>query len=515
MAKFAIISLNLLAIVIYNLFFGGDVNVDQKLPENVMAGESFIMEVVIEKGDRQGFAKWQQTLPEGFIAEAKETNGATFSFKNQDVKLIWMALPEEESFTVTYEVFTEPMIRGNFDINGKFSFIEENERKDITAEVKQIEVKQAGDVVIDDIAETETTVEAENEEEETEAEVDKESDEPQEIELTEEPEEEEENTVDTSEEVAETETDSKEETETTDKANYITKTDDVKISRQIEHLQDGQYTVTLNIQKGNFNSFGKIEEYLPPGFIASEESSQEGKFSFDDKVMKILWMALPEVDQITVSYGIESTTDELDSATIHGVFSYLDEEESKQVAMKGSKFKNFYTAPLAEVKEEIEEAEVGNEPTEITEEQAEAIADVVEESAEEKATEVGSEIAEAVEEPVQEETTQELEDEVTNIPAPETDVRYKVQIAAAKKEVDQQYFTSRHGISENVNMEYHNAWYKYTLGSYEVYRQARDKRNQIWADDNKINDAFVTAYNAGERISVQEALMITNQKWFK
>ena len=95
MGKIILVVVNLFAIFAYNLFFGGDVTIKQSFPESINAGDSFTIDVTIEKGDRNGFAKWQQTLPEGFVATAKETAGATFSFKNQDVKIIWMAIPDE------------------------------------------------------------------------------------------------------------------------------------------------------------------------------------------------------------------------------------------------------------------------------------------------------------------------------------------------------------------------------------------------------------------------------------
>ena len=104
-------------------------------------------------------------------------------------------------------------------------------------------------------------------------------------------------------------------------------------------------------------------------------------------------------------------------------------------------------------------------------------------------------------------------EEIIAIPSPQHDVFYKVQVAAGHIEVENNYFSKRHQLSEDIDLENHQGWIKYTFGDYKVYKDCRDRRNSVWSD-NKITDAFVTAYNAGTRITVQEALMITNQKWY-
>jgi len=520
MTKLIIVSINLFALLAYKLFFGGDVSVEQKIPESINAGETFEIEIIIEKGDRDGFAKWQQALPEGFIAEAKDTKGATFSFKNQEVKLIWMSIPSEESFSVFYTVKVDPEIQGEFEINGKFSYIEDSDRKDINSEVKLLTVGAAGAVTEE--------VEEEAVEEMAEAEVPAEENE----------------VMDEEEEMPETSSDGgSSSTSTTEGIAYSD--EEIVIKRKVKEMEASKYEVTLTIEKGAFNSFGKIEEFIPENYTASSMENSEGMFTFKENVMKVLWMTLPSEETLTVKYTLESTSDQSEMAEISGMFSYLDDDESKQVELGGTEFKNTFVAAgteeeMAEVveeelpEEEMVEAAMEQAPAEEEESMASNLKTAVETVADEESMDkegdlpnfivnndegeaaMEEEIAEVEEipDPIEEEK-EELIQEITNIPAPESNVNYKVQIAAGRKEVNQKYFVARHGITEEVSIEFHQNWFKYTIGGYGIYKEARDRRNEIWTEDNKIDDAFVTAYNSGERISVQEALMITKQKWFK
>lgn len=95
-------------------------------------------------------------------------------------------------------------------------------------------------------------------------------------------------------------------------------------------------------------------------------------------------------------------------------------------------------------------------------------------------------------------------------------VSYRVQVAATHKKIkNSKNFFEKRNITDNVAVEKNGAWFKYTIQQpSKTYQEARNQRNTIW-EQTPIKGAFVVTYNGKKRITVQEALMMSNQKWVK
>jgi hypothetical protein len=94
-------------------------------------------------------------------------------------------------------------------------------------------------------------------------------------------------------------------------------------------------------------------------------------------------------------------------------------------------------------------------------------------------------------------------------------LNYQVQVGAfTNAKVTSKKLKKKFKINESINSEMQAGFSKFMIGSHTEYKDARNQRETM-QKVNGVKSAFVVAYNEGKRITVQEALMITNQKWFK
>lgn len=304
-----------------------------------------------------------------------------------------------------------------------------------------------------------------------------------------------------------------------------------------------EFTVKLNVQKGDVSGFAKLEQVLPSGFVATSGiETANATFSFKDQKAKFLWMALPNGD-FEVSYSVSVDKAVSGNQIVEGTFSYIKDNDTEKyiipkdiVMVKSGSGEDAQQAAMDNIlaeqqaKEEAEKLAREQASSETTEEEpAEEEAAATEEFAEpvEETYEAPEEVAEEVtEEPAYDEPEAYEEpepaaayEEPAQTAAPSYNdamlkskpgLVFRVQVAAGPNQVDPNTFKTEFGLMDNVSMEEHEGLYKYIVGEFGSYRPAKTYSNEL-RDSNGVNGPFVTAYNNGTRIHVQEALEIAGQ----
>lgn len=124
--------------------FAQDLTATQTFPSSVAAGSTFTVEININRGSINGFMKFFQELPAGFTATEIDSKGGSFSFADNGAKVVWIAPPNEPTYTVSYKVTVPADASGTKNITAKFSYINNNERKIFDFEPKIITIGGAG-----------------------------------------------------------------------------------------------------------------------------------------------------------------------------------------------------------------------------------------------------------------------------------------------------------------------------------------------------------------------------------
>lgn len=464
MVKLVISLLNLIVFLAIQIF-PGNVSVKLDVPSEVQAGSEFDVRITLNKGSLEGFSRFQQTIPAGLTASSGMSSNADFSFSDKKVRLIWLRIPSTDEITVTYRVKIDERLKGTFMLDGKFSYIENNERKSVDINPVAITILPSPTVdpsLIVDIKDFEKM---------------------------------------------------------TMPYPGITPSDVANIAciRQKPYSGGkGDYIVKVLVSKESTRRFAKIEENVPDGFTAVALDTRDAIFTFKEQKVKFLWMNLPLEPFFTISYRlIPKNQASLPVPEIHGAFSYLIDEKTVSVGIVQSEH-DLSTVNEANIKDFIADALTAPAPV-LAEVQSD---EPVKAEPQPVAAEPQQTEKPAADKPVVTRPQAAIKSPVTNKAdattrlSPEQGVYYRIQLAAGHKPVNIKRYFKNLQLEKEIRQEEHEGWNKYSVGSFSIYKEARDYRVHIW-NTTPVKDAFITAYNNGQRITVQEALMITEQKWYQ
>ncbi len=93
------------------------------------------------------------------------------------------------------------------------------------------------------------------------------------------------------------------------------------------------FTIIINVRKGEIAGTGKFQQYLPPGFTASEIQSAGSVFAFEDHSVKFFWENLPTENEFSISYNVHTENNISGTQIVNGLFVYWEENKAQRVAV--------------------------------------------------------------------------------------------------------------------------------------------------------------------------------------
>lgn len=466
-------------------FFAGGPSVSVKAPASAKPGESFLVEVTISKGDYADFARLLQKLPEGLTAAAVENDGAKFLFEDGAAKFIWTTTPAKSELKVSYRVTVAPDASGDKQITGKFSYTENGASTAVNSDPVTITISNSSEPVASG-NENGTTTPV--------------------------------NPVDTMSKPAAV----------------------VTVNRTMPADAVNTFDVEVTVDKADLSKFGKLEETLPAGFTATALTTDGSKFEMDGQVAKFSWFGgMPAKTSLRVSYRVTVAPGTSGTQPISGTFSYIENEKSFTNTVAATTIN--ITPPAEPVATATGDGgnktpDSGNS-TPVNENTTTAANTTTPGDGGNKTPDSGNNTTTSTPANTPTNTTANLNNTTTSgengntstsagtapvnenkTPVNSTPVNvnglsFRVQIAALTRNASPAEFANRLGLSDRIDAEQHEGLNKYLVGNFTAYQEARNKREDIRGKG--ASDAFVTAYNSGRRITVQEALMISKQPWVR
>ena len=474
MSKAILIFINIIGFLLFNILNINDIEITHVAPKEIGINQETEVTITIDKNDFSGPGRLRLDFSQALNINVKEkiNAGSSFTFKDNEVLFIWYDLPSEKNIEITYIVTAEEGATGMKKIVGDFSFINDNERKQL--EIPDLIFKINKDLIAEEKVKK--------------------------------------------------------------------KISSVETTRIIEKVDSG-YIITISAKIENHKGFARIKEELPSNYTAEALETSGSVFKNVDGFAKFIWSELSDTNkEIIVKYKMNSLNNSDSTFSIKGVYSsekLISEGFNGGIAIEETTYKS--TANNNEILATVVESMDTNDSN-IEENEEKYEVDTIEkkeifnDSSFENESQIDNEITinktpkdtqALIVENIRKDTVdepnkfKELElnkktanDNIQNVITNKkinNKIDYKVQILAGHKIVNSSYFASKFNYKENYEIESHMGWIKYTVGNHSEYKKARDSRNEL--NNHEFPGPFVSAYNYGQRISVQEALILSKQSW--
>ena len=459
MSKAILIFINIIGFLIFTIINVNDIGIIHVAPSEIGINQETEVKIIIDKNDFSGPGRLRLDFTEALNIDVKEkiNAGSSFTFKDNEVLFIWYDLPNKENIEITYIITAKEGATGMKKIKGDFSFINDNERKQI--KIPDLIFKINKDLIAEE--------------------------------------------------------------------KVVEKTSSVKTTRTIEKADNG-YIVTVSAKIENHTGFARIKEELPAKSTAEAIETSGSVFKNVDGYAKFIWSELPDTNkEIIVKYKLNNMINTDSNFSIKGIYSsekLISDGFNSGIAIEETRYipveKNNVIKENEEITEEItvEKKDAFNDTALIVENETnneininDAPKDTQELIVKKIKKNALDKIVKLKDRKSNDKADNKILQNVITQRKINNNVNFKVQILAGHKIINSLYLSNLFNYKGDYEIESHMGWIKYTVGNYSQYKEARDSRNIL--RNFEFPGPFVSAYNYGERISVQEALILSKQNW--
>jgi len=212
------------------------------------------------------------------------------------------------------------------------------------------------------------------------------------------------------------------------------------------------FNVDIRVNKGSYKGQGKLIQRFPEGFTAIENMTETLPFTFTNQTVVVEWEKLPADTTVTYSYRVKVAESVSGNQTITGRFEYMESDGVKTVRFNKSIFVNNQSL---QDQNNAKESDAATTYTKSNIKKSQAVAGI----------------------------------------------EYRIQIGAFRNnsQADTQ-LAAKYKISELIQEEFVDGWYKYTVGSFRTYEDAASYKDKFIAK-TKLLSVFIVAYKDGRRLA--------------